>query len=290
MHSPCTFSIILVTCVVSWLGFRSRAVEEQLIFEPEAILARKEYYRLVTSAFLHAGWNHLLLNMLSLYFFGPLLEWRLGVFQFLLVYFGAVVGGSLLSLYIHRHHHYRAYGASGGVCGVILAFVLLFPGAGVNLYLAFPVPGWLYAIGFVLGSFFAMKAGLGRVGHDAHLGGAILGFLLAAALRPDAVSRNWLVFVLVLVPACALLAYLWLNPMFLPLSSFARTRSRRRRRERAELPTYWQEQKKLDALLDKVSRDGIHSLTDGEREFLQQVSGKYQRRAETKRPDEDLII
>ncbi len=289
MHAPCSFSIILVTCIVSWLGFRSRAVEEQLIFEPRAILAWKEYYRLVTSAFLHSGWNHLLLNMLSLYFFGPAIEWRLGGLQFLLVYFGAVIGGDLLSLYVHRHHDYRAYGASGGVCGIIFAYVLLFPGAGVNMYFAVPIPGWLYAIGYIFGSFFAMKAGRDNVGHDAHLGGAIVGFLIAAALQPQAARYNWPLFLLVLVPATALLAYLWFNPMFLPLSSFSGGRLRKRH-ERTEPATREREDKKLDAILEKVSREGIHSLTAAEQEFLQRVSGKYRRRGDSKKPDSDLII
>ena len=70
MNAPCSYLIILATCVVSWFGFRSRAVEERYIFNPEAILAGKEYYRLATCAFLHAGWNHLFMNMLTLYFFG----------------------------------------------------------------------------------------------------------------------------------------------------------------------------------------------------------------------------
>lgn len=289
MHAPCSFSIILVTCVVSWLGFRSRAVEEQLIFEPQAILAGKEFYRLVTSAFLHSGWNHLLLNMVSLWFFGPWIERHLGAPQFLLVYFGAIVGGSLLSLYIHRHHEYRAYGASGGVCGIIFAFVLLFPGVGVNLYFAIPVPGWLYAIGFILGSFFAMKGGGDNIGHDAHLGGAILGFLIAAALQPRAVQDNWLISLLVLVPAAALLVYLWFNPMLLPVSSFSGS-ILPRRSKRSEPPRQKQEEKKLDAILEKVSREGIHSLTAAEQEFLRKVSGKDQRRSESKNPESDLII
>jgi hypothetical protein len=116
VNAPCSLLIILVTCVVSWFGFRSRIFEEKYIFNPEAILAGKDYHRLVTSGFLHAGWSHLLMNMLSLYFFGPPLEYWLGKAQLLLIYFGAIIGGNLLSLYIHRHHDYRAYGASGGVC------------------------------------------------------------------------------------------------------------------------------------------------------------------------------
>src|ERR1700730_6748380 len=114
MYEPmasCTVWLILATGLVSYLGFRSPAVEEQYIFNPERILAGKQYYRLVTPAFLHADWRHLIFNMLSLYFFGPGIEMLLGRGQFILIYFSAVVGGNLLSLYVHRHHEYRAYGA-----------------------------------------------------------------------------------------------------------------------------------------------------------------------------------
>src|SRR5258708_56222 len=137
----CTALTILVTGVVSYLGFRSAAVEEKYIFEPEKILAWKEYYRVVTSGFLHADWRHLLLNMISLYLFGNAIEGYFGRWEFLLIYFGAIVGGGLLSLYVHRHHQYRAYGASGGVCGIIFAHILLFPGSGVApFFLPFYMP------------------------------------------------------------------------------------------------------------------------------------------------------
>src|SRR5439155_6170860 len=125
-----------------------------------SILAGKEYYRLVTSAFLHADWQHLIVNMLSLHFFGSNVELMVGKAQFLLIYFGAVVGGNLLSLYVHRHHHYLAYGASGGVCGIIFAHILLFPGGSIRMYfIPIGVPSWLYAIGFILYSFYGMKCG-----------------------------------------------------------------------------------------------------------------------------------
>src|SRR6266516_3232309 len=153
MNEPaalCNYLVILATGLVSYFGFRNWEVEAKYIFNPERILAGKEYYRLVTSAFLHADWRHLIFNMLSLYFFGPSIESFLGKTQFLLIYFGAVVGGNLLSLYVHRHHDYRAYGASGGVGGIIFSYILLFPGAGIMLfYFPVSIPGWLYAIGYI---------------------------------------------------------------------------------------------------------------------------------------------
>src|SRR5438105_5237681 len=224
------YLVIGLTCFVSWLGFRSRAIEENYIFEPQAILALKEYYRLVTSAFLHAGWSHLIWNMISLYLFGKVIVSVFGPTQFLLIYFGGVVGGNLLSLYVHRHHEYRAYGASGGVCGIIFAYIMLFPGSGISMYfLPFYVPGWLYAIGYILLSFYGMKEHRGDVGHDAHLGGAIIGLLIAAALNPSSVRYNLRVFLIVLGAAMVLLVYLWLNPLFLPVGSFFGGPTRKRR-------------------------------------------------------------
>jgi membrane associated rhomboid family serine protease len=292
MYEPvalCTTVLIVVTCIVSYLGFRSREIEEKYIFCPERILAGKEYYRLVTSAFLHAGWGHLAWNMVALYSFGTMLEWALGRGEFLLVYFGAVVGGNLLSLYVHRHHEYLAYGASGGVCGIIFAYLLLFPGAGIALYFALPIPGWLYAIGFMIGSFVAMKRSRDNIGHDAHLGGAILGLLIAAALRPESVRENTKVFLLVLVPAIVLLIYLWVNPLFLPVPPFFGPPYRARSRGAQPSRHKW-EASRVDAILEKIAKSGVDSLTAEERAMLEDVSGKYRRRAESQKPRSGLPI
>ncbi len=147
MNGPlawCTLLLIAVTCAVSYAGFMKPAVVRKYIFNPESILAEKEYYRLVTAAFLHADGRHLFFNMLTLFLFGSGLELIFGQAEFLAIYFGAVIGGSLLSLYVHRHHQYLAYGASGGTCGVLFAYILLFPGANIMAFMfPVPVPGWL---------------------------------------------------------------------------------------------------------------------------------------------------
>ncbi len=284
-----SFVLILVTVAVSYGGFRDPGLEAKLIFNPESILAGKQYYRLVTSALLHSGWSHLLWNMVGLYCFGKVLELSLGPAEFLLLYFGAIIGGSLLSLFVHRHHDYAAYGASGGVCGLVFAYILLFPGAGIGLYFLVPLPGWLYALGFLVGSFVGLKTARGNVGHDAHLGGAIVGLLIAAALHPEAARYNWRVFLLVLVPSVLLLIYLWCNPLFLPLASFFGGRFQARSR-RARLPRHKAEAVQIDAILDKISRDGEASLTAEERAALEETSAKYRRRADSKKPQSGLAI
>jgi len=293
MEAPagiCTWGIIVATVLTSYCGFRSSRVEEKYIFQPEAILAWKQYYRLITSGFLHADWWHLSLNMFSLYLFGRILELVLGAPQFLLIYFGAILAGNLLSLYVHRHHEYLAYGASGGVCGVIFAYILVLPGSSVGFYMVpVHIPGWLYAIFFILGSFQAMRIGRGNVGHDAHLGGAIVGLLIAAALDPEAVRANWKVFGIVLGSAIGLLIYLWMNPLMVPCPSFS-FRPLWRKSRRTELPKDKQDERVMDAVLEKIATSGMDSLSKEERALLEGMSEKYQRRADSRKPESGLTI
>jgi len=229
--------------------------------------------------------------MVSLYCFGRPLELVFGAKDFLLIYFGGMLGGSLLSLYIHRHHLYRAYGASGAVCGIIFAYLLLFPGAIIGQYLMpIAIPGWLYCIGFIVGSFIAMKAAKDNIGHDAHLGGAIVGLLTAAALHPAFARSNWIIFVAVLTGAVLMLIYLWVNPLFLPVRSFLRQRSLKTRSPRERFHSYKRETLQVDAILEKISVSGLDSLSAAERELLLSTSAKFQSRAESKKPESGLAI
>jgi len=288
----CTYVIIALTVWVSWQGFKSFAFEQKYIFNPEAILAGKEFYRLVTSAFLHSGWPHLILNMLSLYAFAESIELFYGRGEFLGIYCGSIIGGSLLSLYVHRHHVYQAYGASGGVCGVMFAYMLLFPGGSIRMFfLPFGIPAWLYAIGFVLYSFYGMKENnCGNIGHDAHLGGAIIGLLIAAGLHPEEVRNNLTVFLIVFISAVLLLIYLWRNPVLLPLSAIFRVPFAKKKNNPASMPTHRRDTVEMDAILDKIAQKGIHSLSKDEKALLDRMSGKYQRRADSKKPQSGLAI
>jgi len=282
--------VIGLTCLVSWLALRNPALEEKYIFEPRSILAGREYYRLISSGFLHSGWWHLFLNMVSLFLFGGPIEYAFGAGHFLLIYFGSIVGGSLLSLYVHRHHEYRAYGASGGVCGIIFAYLLLFPGASIQGFLTpVPIPGWLYAIAFIVASFVAIKSAKDNIGHDAHLGGAILGLLIAAALEPSIALSNWKVFLAALSTAILLWIHVWTNPLFLPALPFFARRSKARTRL-ADLPAYKRESLQIDAILEKINTQGIDSLSSAERDLLENTSAKFQSRAQSKKPESGLAI
>ena len=287
----CNLLIMISTGLFSCRGFVDPRFVRKFIFRPESILANKEYYRLLSSGFLHANWTHLIFNMMSLYFFGTNIESFVGVGHFLAIYFGSILGGNLLSLLVHRHHDYSAYGASGGVCGVIFASLFLFPGSGVTIFpFPYSVPGWLYAICFMLGSFYGLKAQRDNIGHDAHLGGAICGLLIATALRPSIVRWNPWLFGVVLGLSIVLLLCLVINPLFLPVRTVLPGSIFRRREPRGHLPKYRQDELRTDELLEKIAQEGFDSLTAEERAFLDGVSEKYRRRAEYKKPESGLTF
>ena len=291
MHDPaaiCTIIIIVLTTFCSFMGFRDPAFTEKFIFAPTEILACKQYYRLFTCAFLHADFNHLLMNMVTLFLFGRIMEVFIGSGEFLLVYFAAIAGGSLLSLWLHRNHEYRAYGASGGVCGVVFSYVALFPRVQILAQMFIPMPAWAYGLLFLIGSYFALRRGRDNIGHDAHIGGAIIGLWTTGALQPWAVRLNLQWFLILSAVSAALFIYFLKNPMLFPLSSFnakwwgAKTRRPAAKRRNESL--------QVDAVLDKISRGGVQSLTPEEKALLDHVSAKYQTRAKSEKPKSDLII
>jgi len=284
-----TFAIIVLTVGCSFIGFRDPGFTEKFIFSPLEVLAGKQYYRLVTSAFLHADVGHLLTNMISLYLFGRIMEMYVGPWEFLLIYFASIVGGDLLSLWLHRHHEYRAYGASGGVCGVIFGYIAMFPTSTIYSHFIIPIPSWAYGILFLIGSFVALRRQTDNIGHDAHIGGAIIGLWTTGALQSWAVRENLRWFLILSAISVALFFYFIKNPMMLPTWSFAPGWGRRKKKAQ-QPPPHRREALDVDAVLDKISREGMDSLTAEERALLQRVAQKYQSRGQSEKPKSDLII
>ena len=266
-----TVLIIVATGVTSVLAFKDGTLRDRLIFSPQAILAHKEYYRAVTSAFLHADWQHLFFNMVSLGLFGQIMEPAVGLGRFILIYFASIIGGSLLSLYLHRRHEYSALGASGGVCGIVFSSVFLFPGERIgSLFLPVGIPGWLYALLFLGSEFYGGRRQRTNIGHDAHLGGALIGLLTTTALFPEIVRWSPRLYAAVIGLTLGMFVYLWKNPLNLPLSNRFRPPSAPRKKARRLGPSAGE----VDAVLEKVSRAGVQSLTKRERDILEKASQK----------------
>jgi len=170
--------IIIITVITSYMGFNDAKLFEKYKFSVSGIKAG-EYYRFITSAFLHANWNHLLINMFTLYFFGNFVVSYFGPGLFLLIYFGGVFVGNYLSYYFHRNDlWYNAIGASAGVNAVVFAYVTLLPFEMIYFFAIIPIPSILFALGYLWYTTKGTQDAYSRIGHEAHFGGAIAGVVL----------------------------------------------------------------------------------------------------------------
>lgn len=204
-----TIGIIAVTVLTSMGAFSNPLLFVANVLDVQAVLKRGEHLRIITSGFFHNDWQHLIFNMFSFYFFGSALELHGGIEVLIGVYFSAIVGGSFIALLIHRKEEYRAVGASGGVCGVIFATIFYVPGTSVIIFpVPMPIPAWLYAIVFIGGSVWAGKVRRDNVGHDAHLGGALVGLFVATLFNPAIALGNPLLYGVILIGGIAGVIYL----------------------------------------------------------------------------------
>jgi len=187
-----TLAILLVTVLVSWQAFGNRRLLERLLLWPPAIDRHRQYDRLVTHGFVHADWQHLLFNMITLYFFGRHVERMfapyLGTLGFVLFYLSAIVVAILPTYLRHRHDpHYRSLGASGAVSAVLFAFILVQPWSLIFVFFI-PVPAIVYAVLYVGYSIWMDRHGGDNVNHSAHLWGAGYGVLFTVIMEPRVVG------------------------------------------------------------------------------------------------------
>jgi membrane associated rhomboid family serine protease len=279
--------ILIIALIAAWAtyqGLNNESFCNRYLFDSQAILRGGEYERMITSAFLHGDWMHYAFNFYSLYSFGISLEMIYGKAAVIAIFFTSVVGGSLLSLLLHRNRPHRALGASGGVCGVIFASIFLFPGMSIRMFMVpVSIPGWLYAIAYPIMSYVQMRRGNSRIGHDAHLGGAIAGLIACAILAPDLILAQPTMFAVVSVVCGIVLLILFKEPAFvrrtfesvgIEFESDTPYRPSLKHQRYDEAKDRAARRAELDALLDKISEDGMDSLTEYERERLEELSAK----------------
>jgi membrane associated rhomboid family serine protease len=269
-----TLILIAANILASYKGFKDPAFYDRYIFEVDRVLTNKEYGRLITSGFLHVSWNHLIFNMLSLWFFGQGAALGLGPVTFLLVYFMSLVAGNLFALRVHRNHgEYSSAGASGAVCGIIFSSIALFPTMGIGLFfLPISIPAWIYGLFYTMYSLWGIRSKKDNIGHEAHLGGAVFGMIFTILLYPGILRENWLPILVILLPA---IFFIWLiitKPSALLVDNhFFKARYNLNVEDRYNLNKY-NEQKEIDRILDKISTSGMKALTRKEREALDSYS------------------
>ncbi|GAA3778529.1 rhomboid family intramembrane serine protease [Flavobacterium ginsengiterrae] len=192
--------IIVANVLISYKGFNDYAFFRKFEFHVGSIRAG-EQIRMLSSGFLHADMMHLAFNMLTLWFFAPVVINELGNFSFVLVYFGSLIFGSLLTMLFHKDDYsYRAVGASGAVTGVLYSAILLHPDMMLGVFFVIPVPAYLFGILYLLYSIYGMRAKNDNIGHTAHFGGAIGGYLITLIKQPYLFADHTLMVILLAIP------------------------------------------------------------------------------------------
>lgn len=188
MELSITIIIIGFTCLISIPAFTSQKIIDNLVFFPARMRDGKEAYRFLSHGFIHADFIHLFFNMLTLFYFGPVVEgYILGKSKFLILYITALVAASMYDYFKHRdNYYYRSLGASGAVSAVLFATIILDPWArNICLFGALCLPNILFGVLYIAYSTYMDKRGGDNVAHNAHLWGGVYGFVFAAIVRPD---------------------------------------------------------------------------------------------------------
>lgn len=185
-----TIIIIAVTCLISIVAFSRPELIEKLQFNASKVIHKNEYYRLISHGFVHANWEHLLVNMIVLYSFGRAIEMHFYVFgrmadaYFLILYFGGMLFSNLYALYKHRNnYYYNAVGASGAVSAVLFAAIFFDPWNKIYFFGLFPIPGIVFAGLYLFYSYYMSRKQNDNIAHDAHFLGALFGFIYPILLN-----------------------------------------------------------------------------------------------------------
>lgn len=190
-----TLILVIITCGISYYALNNYGFMDKMIFNPYKVTKRNEYYRFITSGFVHADFGHLIFNMLSLWFVGESIE-RLfaglfgtnGTFYYLALYLLGIIVADIPTYLKHRNSsNYNSLGASGGVSAVLFAAFLYAPTMQICLYFVLCMPGFIFAILFLAYSVYAGRRGMGYVNHSAHLYGSIFGMVFMAVVYPPSV-------------------------------------------------------------------------------------------------------
>lgn len=183
--------ILVITSIVSFMAFNNQNLMGRMIFNPYSIYHSGEWYRFITGGIVHADFFHLLINMFVLYSFGEVVELyyaqvfgEMARFNFLLLYIGGLLFSVLPTYKKNRENfHYNGLGASGAVSAVVFSFILFNPMQDLCLYGLICLPGVLFGVAYLIFCYYMDKRGGTNVNHDAHMWGAIFGFLFTGAMK-----------------------------------------------------------------------------------------------------------
>lgn len=241
--TPVVLNLVIANVIAFFLQLTQGGITRAFAFVPQLVLVRP--WTIVTYMFLHGGMSHILFNMITLLFFGPKVEQRLGPRRFAILYFVSGLSGAVLSMMLAPGA--PIIGASAAIFGVTLAFARFWPDTTLLIWGILPAPAWLMVIGTTIFSLFAGFTGMsGGIAHFAHLGGYAGAFIYLKLIERKAGSFRRKIAAT--APKATDKALKW--------QSIDTSRMHALNRE------------EVDRILDKISKEGIGSLTPQERLFL----------------------
>lgn len=197
MQTPVASIIFVITIVTSLFAFYNAELYGKFMLHPYSVSRGQKLYTLITSGLIHRDWMHLLMNMLSYYFFAFQLErifvsassW--GHIQFGMLYIVSLVLSDMGSIVKHKDHFwYNSLGASGAICAVLFSYILFFPLTTLMIIpIPVPIPAVLYGILFLAYCVYASKNAQDSINHEAHFLGAIAGLLITIILYPHIIGH-----------------------------------------------------------------------------------------------------
>lgn len=190
-----TLLIVAITVILSIVTFKNEKLNNRLIFYPYLVKHKQQWYRMLTSGFIHADWLHLLVNMFVLFSFGGVVEsyyryffGSIGTLHFVLMYLSSIVAANASTYYKQKNNvYYRSLGASGAVSAVVFASILFQPLNKIYLYGIIGIPGIIAGVLYLVYSQYAAQKQNDQINHEAHFYGAVYGVVYTIVFKPQVV-------------------------------------------------------------------------------------------------------
>ncbi len=187
-----TIILIVITVWTSMRGWKNTQIQSKWMFNPYTVYHGKQYYRLLSSGFIHSNSTHLIFNMIALFFFGGVIErvyllqfGQMGLLYYLITYLAGIAVANLKTYSKYKNSsYYNSLGASGGVASILFASILYKPTSSICLYFAICIPAFIIGVFYLIYSYYSGKRMADNVNHDAHLYGSLFGIAFTILLRP----------------------------------------------------------------------------------------------------------
>lgn len=194
-------TLVILISLFSVIAFRKNNLFDKFDLTPYRVVHNKECYRVISHIFLHADYTHLIVNMIVLWSFGRSVE---AIFQNVKTYdyissaylhlsilvFLGIVGSTVSTILKHKNDkQYSAVGASGLVSAMVFTHIFFQPMEKIYFYFAIPIPGIVFGVLYLLYSSYMAKRNTDSINHQAHIWGAIIGFIYPIFMNPKLVSH-----------------------------------------------------------------------------------------------------